>query len=68
MALYFEVDVGREFMEEVYGEERISMAHIKYDGLDGYGWSFSKDTVLNVGIGCPRNIIKKLKEREKGLE
>lgn len=66
MALYFEVDVGREFMEEVYGEERISMAHIKYDGLDGYGWSFSKDTVLNVGIGCPRNIIKKLKKEKKG--
>ena len=66
MALYFEVDVGREFMDEVYGEERISMAHIKYDGLDGYGWSFSKDTVLNVGIGCPRNIIKKLKKEKKG--
>ena len=65
MALYFEVDVGREFMDEVYGEERISMAHIKYDGLDGYGWSFSKDTVLNVGIGCPRNIIKKLKKEKK---
>jgi len=66
MALYFEVEVGREFMDRVYGKERISMAHIKYDGLDGYGWSFSKDTVLNVGIGCPRNIIKKLKRERKG--
>ena len=61
-ALYFEIDVGREYMDRVYGEERISMAHIKYQNLDGYGWSFSKDTVLNVGIGCPRSIIKKLKK------
>jgi geranylgeranyl reductase family protein len=61
-ALYFEVDVGREYMDRVYGDERISMAHVKYQNLDGYGWSFSKDTVLNVGIGCPRSIIKKLKK------
>ena len=61
-ALYFEIDVGREFMDRVYGEERISMAHVKYQNLDGYGWSFSKDTVLNVGIGCPRSIIKKIKK------
>ena len=61
-ALYFEIDVGREYMDRVYGDERISMAHIKYQNLDGYGWSFSKDTVLNVGIGCPRSIIKKLKK------
>ena len=61
-ALYFEIDVGREYMDKVYGDERISMAHIKYQNLDGYGWSFSKDTVLNVGIGCPRSIIKKLKK------
>ena len=61
-ALYFEIDVGREYMDRVYGDERISMAHVKYQNLDGYGWSFSKDTVLNVGIGCPRSIIKKLKK------
>jgi flavin-dependent dehydrogenase len=61
-ALYFEVEVGREYMDRVYGKERVSMAHIKYQNLDGYGWSFSKDTVLNVGIGCPRSIIKKLKK------
>jgi len=61
-ALYFEIDVGREFMDRVYGKERISMAHVKYQNLDGYGWSFSKDTVLNVGIGCPRSIIKKIKK------
>ena len=61
-ALYFEVDVGREFMDRVYGKERISMAHIKYQNLDGYGWSFSKDTVLNVGIGCPRSVVKKIKK------
>ena len=61
-ALYCEVDVGRKFMDRVYGEERISMAHIKYQNLDGYGWSFSKDTVLNIGIGCPRSIIKKIKK------
>ena len=68
MALYFEVDVGREFMDKVYGEERISMAHIKYQNLDGYGWSFSKETVLNVGIGCPRSVIKKLKKEGKGWD
>ena len=61
-ALYFEIDVGREFMDRVYGKERISMAHVKYQNLDGYGWSFSKDTVLNIGIGCPRSIIKKIKK------
>jgi len=61
-ALYFEVEVGREYMDRVYGKERVSMAHVKYQNLDGYGWSFSKDTVLNVGIGCPRSIIKKLKK------
>lgn len=61
-ALYFEVEVGREYMDRVYGKDRVSMAHIKYQNLDGYGWSFSKDTVLNVGIGCPRSIIKKLKK------
>ena len=38
-ALYFEIDVGREYMDKVYGEERISMAHIKYQNLDGYGLS-----------------------------
>ena len=60
-ALYFEIDVGRDFMDRVYGKERISMAHVKYQNLDGYGWSFSKDTVLNVGIGCPRSVIKRIK-------
>ena len=68
MALYFEVDVGREFMDKVYGEERVSMAHIKYQNLDGYGWSFSKDTALNVGIGCPRSVIKKLKKNGSGWD
>ena len=58
-ALYFEIEVGREYMDAVYGPERISMAHIKFNGLDGYGWSFSKDTVLNVGIGCPRSTIRR---------
>ena len=67
-ALYFEVDVGREFMDSVYGEERISMAHIKYQNLDGYGWSFSKDTVLNIGIGCPRSVIKKIKKEKSGWD
>ncbi len=68
MALYFEVDVGREFMDRVYGDERVSMAHIKYQNLDGYGWSFSKDTALNVGIGCPRSVIKKLKKNGSGWD
>ena len=49
-------------MDRVYGKERISMAHIKYQNLDGYGWSFSKNTVLNVGIGCPRSVIKDIKK------
>ena len=61
-ALYFEIEVGREYMDHVYGSERISMAHVKFQGLDGYGWSFSKDTVLNVGIGCPRSTIRRAKE------
>ena len=39
------------------------MAHIKYQNLDGYGWAFSKDTVLNVGIGCPRSVVKKIKKK-----
>ena len=30
--------------------------------MDYYGWSFSKDTVLNVGIGCPRSVIKNIKK------
>ena len=67
-ALYFEIDVGREYMDKVYGEERISMAHIKYQNLDGYGWSFSKDTVLNVGIGCPRSVIKSIKKENPGWD
>ena len=67
-ALYFEIDVGREYMDRVYGEERISMAHVKYQNLDGYGWSFSKDTVLNVGIGCPRSVIKSIKKENPGWD
>jgi geranylgeranyl reductase family protein len=67
-ALYFEIDVGREYMDRVYGEERISMAHVKYQNLAGYGWSFSKDTVLNVGIGCPRSVIKSIKKENPGWD
>ena len=67
-ALYFEIDVGREYMDRVYGEERISMAHVKYQNLDAYGWSFSKDTVLNVGIGCPRSVIKSIKKENPGWD
>ena len=67
-ALYFEIDVGREYMDKVYGKERISMAHVKYQNLDGYGWSFSKDTVLNVGIGCPRSVIKSIKKKNPGWD
>jgi len=67
-ALYFEIEVGREYMDHVYGSERISMAHIKFQGLDGYGWSFSKDTVLNVGIGCPRSTIRRAKEDNSGWD
>jgi len=67
-ALYFEIDVGREYMDRVYGKERISMAHVKYQNLDGYGWSFSKDTVLNIGIGCPRSVIKSIKKENPGWD
>jgi geranylgeranyl reductase family protein len=67
-ALYFEIDVGREYMDKVYGKERISMAHVKYQNLDGYGWSFSKDTVLNIGIGCPRSVIKSIKKENPGWD
>jgi len=67
-ALYFEIEVGREYMDAVYGPERISMAHIKFNGLDGYGWSFSKDTVLNVGIGCPRSTIRRAKADNPGWD
>ena len=55
-------------MDHVYGPERISMAHIKFQGLDSYGWSFSKDTVLNVGIGCPRSTIRRAKEDNSGWD
>jgi len=58
-AMYAEIEVGEEFMDRVYGEERVSMAHMKYQGLPGYGWSFAKRNVINVGIGSDRASIKR---------
>jgi len=67
-ALYAEIDVGEEFLDEAFGTERTAMAHLKYDHLDGYGWAFPKRSVLNIGIGGPRSVIKRHKRLNPGWD
>ena len=51
-----EFDVPRDFIDDVYGEERTAIIHLQTAGLlqgggYGYGWVFSKNDVLNIGYG-----------------
>ena len=59
-ALVAEIEVGEEYMDETYGPERASMAHVKFDGVPGYGWVFSKRSMVNIGIGSDRRTIKRM--------
>ena len=63
-ALMWEPYVGREFMERAYGQKRSLLVHFRPAGIEGYGWVFPKDTILNIGFGGYNRTIKSINVRE----
>ena len=65
--LVHEFPVGKGFIDEVYGEERLSIIHLLtaglLDGGYGYGWVFSKNDVLNIGYGGFKRDMKEVDRR-----
>ena len=63
-----EFDVDKGFIEDVYGEEQTSIIHLQtaglLDGDYGYGWIFSKNSVLNIGYGGFKRDMSRIDIRE----
>lgn len=63
-----EFDVGSDFIDDVYGEERKALIHLKtanlLDGGYGYGWVFSKTNVINIGFGGFKRDMKRVNMRD----
>ena len=60
LAVVEEFEVGKEFIDKVYGKERTSMINLKHANLNGYAWVFSKHDVLNIGYGGFNDEMKKI--------
>ena len=62
--LVHEFEVGKDFLDDVYGEERTALIHLQTAGLlrgsYGYGWVFSKTNVLNIGYGGFKRDMKRI--------
>ena len=63
-ALMWEPEVGRDFMEHAFGDKRSLLVHFRPAGIEGYGWVFPKDTILNIGFGGYNRTIKSINVRE----
>lgn len=57
-ALVQEVEVGRDFITDAYGDEHRLLVHFRPSGIEGYGWVFPKATTLNIGFGGYNRTIK----------
>jgi len=66
--LVHEFDVGKGFIDEVYGEERLAIIYLQTAGLlhggYGFGWIFSKNSVLNIGYGGFKQDMKRVDIRK----
>ena len=51
-ALMWEPVVGKDFIDKVYGDNRSLLVHFKPGGIEGYGWVFPKQDILNIGFGA----------------
>jgi len=55
-----EFEVGEDFVEEHYGEEKTAIIQLKHGGIPGYGWVFPKKDVLNIGFGSYNSYMRKI--------
>jgi geranylgeranyl reductase family protein len=46
-----EQKVSQDVLNRFFGEKRMLHAHLKFQGIKGYGWVFPKKEHLNIGIG-----------------
>ncbi len=63
-ALMWEPVVGKEFVDENYGDKRSLLVHFEPGGIKGYGWVFPKKEILNIGFGAHNTSIKSIKMKE----
>ena len=63
-ALMWEPVVGKEFVDENYGDKRSLLVHFEPGGIKGYGWVFPKKEILNIGSGAHNTSIKSIKIKE----
>ncbi|MHA1264263.1 MAG: NAD(P)/FAD-dependent oxidoreductase [Candidatus Helarchaeota archaeon] len=55
-----EFEVESEYLDDVFGNTRLTRYFYGFMGVIGYGWIFPKKTHINIGIGGPLNQGKKL--------
>ncbi len=60
-----EFEVGEAFCDSTFGKERASIIYLKVSGLWGYGWLFSKRSVVNIGWGSYTSTIKSINIRQE---
>jgi flavin-dependent dehydrogenase len=63
-ALMWEPVVGKDFVDKNYSDKRSLLVHFKPGGIDGYGWVFPKQEILNIGFGGYNRAIKSIKVKE----
>lgn len=55
-----EVKVREEFIDEIYGKERLTYYFYGFSDIIGYGWLFPKKNHINIGIGGPSSSGKEI--------
>lgn len=60
LAVVEEFEVGKEFIDKVYGKERTSVINLKHANLNSYAWVFSKHDILNIGYGGFNDEMKRI--------
>ena len=51
MCVFKEYDLGEEAINELFDKEKMCYIHLRFQGLQGYGWVFPKKQHVNIGIG-----------------
>jgi geranylgeranyl reductase family protein len=64
IALMWEPVVGKKFIDSAFGNNRSLLVHFKPGGVEGFGWVFPKERILNIGFGGYKHSIKSVNVRE----
>ena len=62
VCVFNEYELGKDDIQNFFGNEKMCYLHLKFKDIFGYGWVFPKKQHVNIGIGM---FITKKHEKEK---